>query len=126
MELDPHRFSLRVIAESSTVDELRALVAEGGGDVVAALDDYVETDRLSGMSYNHPVWFFQRGNRHRSYFHMETGGTPLWDELSDEEQQKFVDILNSSKNGMAEAWDAEGLPGTDLLNRIVELSADYQ
>ena len=56
---------------------------------------------------------------------VENHGTNII-ELSDEEQQKFVDILNDSKLGMAEAWDAEGLPGTDLLNRIVELSADYQ
>ncbi len=46
-------------------------------------------------------------------------------ELSDEEYQKFVDILNASKKGTAEAWDAQGLPGTDLLNRMIELSNEY-
>jgi FAD/FMN-containing dehydrogenase len=81
--LDPHRFSLRVIAESSTVDELGERVRAGGGDVVAVLDDYVETDRLSGMSYNHPVWFLQRAHPERNLFHMETGGTPLWDRPDD-------------------------------------------
>ncbi|WP_214403825.1 FAD-binding oxidoreductase [Pseudonocardia lacus] len=83
VELDPARFSLRVIAESSTVDELRALVSGGGGDVVAALDDYVETDRLSGMSYNHPVWFLQRAHPERNLFHMECSGEPLWDRPDD-------------------------------------------
>lgn len=77
--LDPQRYSLRVIAEASTVDEVLARIRSGGGDEVAALADYAETDRLSGMSYNHPVWFLQRGNPDRTYFHMETGGTPLWD-----------------------------------------------
>ncbi|OLT19469.1 dehydrogenase [Pseudonocardia sp. CNS-139] len=77
--LDPERYSLRVIAEASTVDEIAARVAAGGGAMVAALPDYAETDRLSGMSYNHPVWFFQRGNPDETWFHMESGGTPLWD-----------------------------------------------
>ena len=76
--LDPERHSLRVIAEASTADEVAARMASGG-EHVATLADYIETDRLSGMSYNHPVWFLQRGNPHRSWFHMESGGTPLWD-----------------------------------------------
>jgi hypothetical protein len=77
--LDPARYSLRVIAEASTVDELARRVHNGGGEVVAVLADYAETDRLSGMSYNHPVWFLQRAHPDRSWFHMETGGAPLWD-----------------------------------------------
>ncbi|WP_433282156.1 FAD-binding oxidoreductase [Pseudonocardia xinjiangensis] len=78
--LDPTRHSLRVIADASTVDELADRVRRGGGEVVAVLTDYTETDRLSGMSYNHPVWFLQRAHPDRSFFHMETGGTPLWDD----------------------------------------------
>ncbi|WP_433283748.1 FAD-binding oxidoreductase [Pseudonocardia sp. CA-142604] len=78
--LDPHLHSLRVIAEASTVDELTDRIRGGGGEVVAVLTDYTETDRLSGMSYNHPVWFFQRSRPDRRYFHMETGGTPLWND----------------------------------------------
>ena len=46
-------------------------------------------------------------------------------ELSDEEHQKFVDILNESKKSVAEAWDAQGLPGTQILERMIELSAEY-
>jgi FAD/FMN-containing dehydrogenase len=83
VELDPNRFSLRVIAESSTVSSLTELVRDGGGDVVAALDDYAESDRLSGMSYNHPIWFLQRAHPERNLFHMEAGGTPLWDRPDD-------------------------------------------
>ncbi len=47
-------------------------------------------------------------------------------ELSDEEQQKFVDALNESKKSIAAAFDAEGLPGTEILNRMIELSKEYQ
>jgi FAD/FMN-containing dehydrogenase len=78
--LDPARHSLRVIAEVSTVDALGALVRDGGGDVVAVLEPYAETDRLSGMSYNHPVWFLQRAAPERNLFHMETQGMALWDD----------------------------------------------
>lgn len=80
MALDPERFSLRVIAEASGVGELTDRIRDGGGALVAALDDYTETDRLSGMSYNHPIWFLQRAQPERNWFHMETGGLPVWDD----------------------------------------------
>lgn len=47
-------------------------------------------------------------------------------ELSDGEQQKFIDILNQSKKSIAKEWDDQGLPGTKLLDRIIELSAKYE
>lgn len=78
--LDPARHSLRVIAETSTVGALRDLVQAHGGEVVAELSDYAESDRLSGMSFNHPVWFLQRAHPERNLFHMETSGRPLWDD----------------------------------------------
>ena len=78
--LDPDRHSLRVIAEASTVEALEALVRDGGGDTVAVLEPYAETDRLSGMSYNHPIWFLQRAAPERNLFHMETQGMALWDD----------------------------------------------
>ena len=78
--LDPDRHSLRVIAEASTVRALTDLVHDEGGDVVAVLEPYAETDRLSGMSYNHPVWFLQRAQPDRNLFHMETQGMALWDD----------------------------------------------
>ncbi len=78
--LDPRRHSLRVIAEASTVEGLGDLVRDGGGDVVAALPEYGETDRLTGMSYNHPVWFLQRAHPEQRWFHMETSGSVVWDD----------------------------------------------
>jgi hypothetical protein len=77
--LDPRRYSLRVIAEASTAAEVAARMA-AGGEHVATLAEYTETDRLSGMSYNHPVWFLQRGDPGSTWFHMESSGTPLWDD----------------------------------------------
>lgn len=75
--LDPTRTSLRVILEVSTVDEVRRRVVAAGGEVVAVYEDYAETDRLSSMSYNHPVYFLQQSGY--PCFHLEVGGRALWD-----------------------------------------------
>jgi FAD/FMN-containing dehydrogenase len=77
--LDPDRWSLRVIVPTTGVAALRAHLEDAGGLVVGTVDDYAETDRLSGMSYNHPVWFFQRAHPDETWFHLETSGMPLWD-----------------------------------------------
>jgi len=81
--LDPAGHSLRVIAEASTVAEIEARVVAAGGVVVASLADYVETDKLSSMSYNHPVYFLQKAHPDRTWFHMETGGLAHWDRPDD-------------------------------------------
>jgi FAD/FMN-containing dehydrogenase len=78
--LDPTRYSLRVIAVSSSMEQVRSLIAAAGGSVVAELVDYVETDRLSGMSYNHPIYFLQRAQPEMSWFHMETSGEVILDD----------------------------------------------
>jgi hypothetical protein len=64
---------------TDAVADLEAHVGATGGTVVRTLHSYAETDRLSGMSYNHPVWFFQRAHPDQAWFHLETSGTPLWD-----------------------------------------------
>ncbi len=46
-------------------------------------------------------------------------------ELSDAEKQEFIDVLNESKKSMVEAWDKQGLPGTDILNAIIKHSEEY-
>jgi len=81
--LDPARHSLRVIAEASTVAEIEARVVAAGGVVVASLADYAETDKLSSMSYNHPVYFLQKAHPDRTWFHMETGGLAHWERPDD-------------------------------------------
>jgi hypothetical protein len=77
VELDATRTSLRVILEVSTVDEVRRRIVAAGGEVVAVYEDYAETDRLSSMSYNHPVYFLQQSGY--PCFHLEVGGRALWD-----------------------------------------------
>jgi len=76
--LDPTRVSLRVIAEASTTAEVERRVVAAGGEVVATYADYAETDKLSGMSYNHPVYFLQQAHPERTWFHMETGSDLYW------------------------------------------------
>ncbi len=78
--LDPASYSLRVIAEAGTLPQVRNAVIGAGGTVVAELPDYDEGDRLSGMSYNHPVWFFQRAHPDGTWFHMETSGPVVLDD----------------------------------------------
>lgn len=83
VDLDPTSWSLRVVVATTEAEDLLAHVAATGGSVVRRVDDgpvaTTETDRLSGMSYNHPVWFFQRARPDEAWFHLETSGTPLWD-----------------------------------------------
>lgn len=78
IELDPTRTSLRMILEASTVEEVSLRVVAAGGEVVAVIDDYAATDKLSSMSYNHPVYFLQQSGY--PCFHLEVGGTALWDD----------------------------------------------
>lgn len=77
LPLDATRTSLRIILEASTVEEAADLVVEGSGEVVAVFEDYAECDRLSSMSYNHPVYLLQQAGH--PCFHVEVGGLPLWD-----------------------------------------------
>ncbi|WP_129664830.1 FAD-binding oxidoreductase [Phytoactinopolyspora endophytica] len=78
VELDSTRTSLRIILEPSTVETVSRWVASAGGEVVAVLDGYEQTDRLSGMSYNHPIYFRQRAGH--PCFHLEVNGRALWDD----------------------------------------------
>lgn len=80
VDLDPSQHSLRVIAEASTVADVRAAVERAGGAIVAIQTSYEDTDRLSLMSYNHPVLYFQRGHPDETWFHMETQGAAFWED----------------------------------------------
>jgi hypothetical protein len=69
---------MRLILDASTVERVSEWVAQAGGEMVAVLEGYDQTDRLSGMSYNHPVYFLQRSGY--PCFHLEINGRPLWDD----------------------------------------------
>lgn len=46
-------------------------------------------------------------------------------EISEAERQRFIDVLNESKLVIAEGLDAQGKPGTALLEAIEKYSKDY-
>ena len=63
-------WSVRVIAESTTVDTLRHLVADHGGRVEAVRSD--ATGLLVSLSYNHVTLRLKRV--HPDWFHLQMGG----------------------------------------------------
>ena len=46
-------------------------------------------------------------------------------EISEEEHQKFIDAANKAKEGMVEEWNKQGLPGTEILDKFVEICGTY-
>ncbi len=95
---------------NSFPDDIKAVFNDP--EVVGYIEDYMAT---SG----------QESDATSVEWAQETMGTEII-ELSDATKQEFIDVLNESKKSMAEAWDAEGLPGTEILNEIIELSAQYE
>ena len=55
---------------------------------------------------------------------IENHGTTII-ELDDAKKQEFTDAMNRAKQGIAEDLDAKGLPGTEMLNFMIEYSANY-
>ncbi|MFI2361829.1 FAD-binding oxidoreductase [Promicromonospora sp. NPDC019610] len=125
--LDPERYSLRVIAEASTAAEVEARVVAAGGEVVASLADYAETDKLSSMSYNHPVYHLQQAHPERTWFHMETGGRAHW-EREDEVRAVYpgdvhlhLELMGTAPLAMVVAdyvSEAEALAGIERLEAL--------
>lgn len=125
--LDPERYSLRVIAEASTVAEVEARVVAAGGEVVASLADYAETDKLSSMSYNHPVYHLQQAHPERTWFHMETGGRAHWDRedevraVYDGDVHLHLELMGTAPLAMVVAdyvSEAEALAGIERLEAL--------
>ena len=75
--VDRTRLSVRAILPASSVAAFAEVVASVGGEITDVLESVEATDLLSGMSYNHPVYFLQQSGY--SCFHLECGGDPLWD-----------------------------------------------
>ena len=75
--VDKSKISLRTIIVSTAVVGITSLVEGLGGAVTAVVDGVEATDLLSGMSYNHPVYFRQQAGH--PCFHLESSGDPLWD-----------------------------------------------
>ncbi|MFJ3403134.1 FAD-binding oxidoreductase [Promicromonospora sp. NPDC090134] len=125
--LDPERYSLRVIAEASTAAEVEARIVAAGGEVVASLADYAETDKLSSMSYNHPVYHLQQAHPERTWFHMETGGRAHWDRedevraVYDGDVHLHLELMGTAPLAMVVAdyvSEAEALAGIGRLEAL--------
>ncbi|HKS44858.1 MAG TPA: FAD-binding oxidoreductase [Amycolatopsis sp.] len=71
--LDPNRLSVRAIVRTETVDEVRRLVADQGGEV---LDVRADSERVSALSFNHSTFHLQR--KYPGIFHLEVAGEKLW------------------------------------------------
>ncbi|TQS47143.1 FAD-binding oxidoreductase [Cryptosporangium phraense] len=74
--VDRDRISVRAILPADTVTEACDLAYDLGGTVSAVVEGVEATDLLSGMSYNHPVYFLQQSGYR--CFHLESAGDPLW------------------------------------------------
>jgi FAD/FMN-containing dehydrogenase len=78
------RASVRGIIDASALDEVTALLADGGGRVEAVREGIAETVKLSTLSYNHPTWWLQKAQPH-TWFHMECRGDALVTRLDEVE-----------------------------------------
>ena len=70
------RSSLRAIIDASLIDEVTAIVEGAGGRVEAVREGPQASIRLSMLSYNHPIEWYQKSQPHE-VFHLEVAGTPL-------------------------------------------------
>jgi FAD/FMN-containing dehydrogenase len=74
--LDPERLSVRAIVRAETVDEIRGMVAERGGSVLAVRHGTNAAERVSALSFNHSTFHLQK--KDPGFFHLEVQGDPLW------------------------------------------------
>ncbi|GAB4079447.1 FAD-binding oxidoreductase [Modestobacter muralis] len=76
------RASLRVIADATTVDAVRALVEGAGGRVEDVREGAQVPLALSVLSYNHPIEWLQK-SAPGVYFHVEVGGDALVERIEE-------------------------------------------
>ena len=70
------RSSLRVILDAAQIDAVTAIVEGAGGRVEAVREGPQASIRLSMLSYNHPIEWYQKSQPHE-VFHLEVAGMPL-------------------------------------------------
>lgn len=70
------RASLRTIVDVSLVSEITAIVEEAGGRVEDVREGAQASMRISMLSYNHPIEWYQKSQSH-PVFHLEVSGAPL-------------------------------------------------
>lgn len=74
--LDPSRLSVRAIVRAETEDEVRRMVAQQGGEVLAVRHGTDGAERVSALSFNHSTFHLQK--KDAGFFHLEVAGDPLW------------------------------------------------
>ena len=74
------RSSLRVILDAAQVDAVTAIIEGAGGRVEAVREGPQASIRLSMLSYNHPIEWYQKSQPHE-VFHLEVAGAPLAEDI---------------------------------------------
>ncbi len=74
--------SLRAVITREQLPAFEVLVASTGGSVEEVREGLPSIAAISLLSYNHPLWHMIRANE-RPYFHIETGGMGLVDNLDE-------------------------------------------
>ena len=77
------RASLRAILDHATLADARVAIERSGGTVTDVRDGARHTLKLSMLSYNHPIFWLQRGRPDETWFHVEVGGDALIDSLDE-------------------------------------------
>ncbi|MGA1828974.1 FAD-binding oxidoreductase, partial [Microbacterium sp.] len=74
------RSSLRVILDASLVASVTEIIEQAGGRVEAVRDGAQTSVKISMLSYNHPIEWYQKSQPH-DVFHLEVAGTPLTENI---------------------------------------------
>lgn len=78
------RSSLRAILSADTIEEATALIEGAGGRIEALRDGPQTSMRISMLSYNHPIEWFQRSAA-ATTFHVEVSGDALVERIDEVE-----------------------------------------
>ncbi len=92
------RASLRAILAVETIDAATALVTAAGGRVEAVREGQQTSMRISMLSYNHPIEWFQK-NSSVPVFHVEVSGDALVDRIDEAERVYAGGLLHIEAAG---------------------------
>lgn len=74
------RSSLRVILDSTLVPDVTEIIERAGGRVEAIREGAQASVKISMLSYNHPIEWYQKSQAH-AVFHLEVAGMPLTEDI---------------------------------------------
>lgn len=70
------RSSLRIILDSALISTATRIIEDAGGRIEALRDGAQASLKISMLSYNHPIEWYQKSQPH-PVFHLEVAGAPL-------------------------------------------------